>query len=228
MYKRQELSKAGLNSEDAQVKRATQSTLIVCLRAIIRLLHPFMPFVTEEIYSVLPHTEKACCLAAWPTPVEGLDLSHNEEVDQLISVIKTIRQVRVDYNLKPSAPLAMTIRNAQNQPVAVDAPIASIYEKMCKASWKAELDGEMLVRPILGGSVCIPMSDVVDLEEEKAKLKKEAEHLNAEIKRAEGMLSNKRFVAKAPAEKVDAERKKLETYKQQLEIVQTRLQEIEK
>lgn len=90
-----ELSKAGLNSEDAQVKRATQSTLIVCLRAIIRLLHPFMPFVTEEIYSVLPHTEKACCLAAWPTPVEGLDLSHNEEVDQLISVIKTIRQVRV-------------------------------------------------------------------------------------------------------------------------------------
>ena len=63
-----ELSKAGLNSEDAQVKRATQSTLIVCLRAIIRLLHPFMPFVTEEIYSVLPHTEEACCLAAWPTP----------------------------------------------------------------------------------------------------------------------------------------------------------------
>ena len=61
-------------------------------------------------------------------------LSHNEEVDQLISVIKTIRQVRVDYNLKPSAPLAMTIRNAQNQPVAVNAPIASIYEKMCKAS----------------------------------------------------------------------------------------------
>ncbi|MFR5600662.1 MAG: class I tRNA ligase family protein, partial [Holdemania filiformis] len=219
---------AGLNSEDAQVKRATQSTLIVCLRAIIRLLHPFMPFVTEEIYSVLPHTEKACCLAAWPTPVEGLDLSHNEEVDQLISVIKTIRQVRVDYNLKPSAPLAMTIRNAQNQPVAVDAPIASIYEKMCKASWKAELDGEMLVRPILGGSLSIPMSDVVDLEEEKAKLKKEAEHLNAEIKRAEGMLSNERFVAKAPAEKVEAERKKLETYKQQLDIVQTRLREIEK
>ena len=157
--------------------------------------------------------------------MEGLNLSHNEEVDQLISVIKTIRQVRVDYNLKPSAPLAMTIRNAQNQPVAV---IASIYEKMCKASWKAELDGEMLVRPILGGSLSIPMSDVVDLEEEKAKLKKEAEHLNAEIKRAEGMLSNERFVAKAPAEKVEAERKKLETYKQQLEIVQTRLQEIEK
>lgn len=223
-----ELSKAGLNSEDASVKRATQSTLIICLRAIIRLLHPFMPFVTEEIYSVLPHTEKACCLAAWPTPVEGLDLSHNYEVDQLISVIKTIRQVRVDYNLKPSAPLAMTIKNAQNQPAAVDAQIASIYEKMCKASWKGELDGEMLVRPILGGSLSIPMSDVVDLEEEKAKLKKEADHLNAEIKRAEGMLSNERFVAKAPAVKVEAERKKLETYKQQLEIVETRLQEIEK
>ena len=66
------------------------------------------------------------------------------------------------------------------------------------------------------------------VEETLGKLKKEAEHLNAEIKRAEGMLSNERFVAKAPAEKVEAERKKLETYKQQLEIVQTRLQEIEK
>ncbi len=223
-----ELSKAGLNSGDPQIRKTTQSVLIVCLRAIIRLLHPFMPFVTEKIYSALPHEEKACCLASWPKELQDLDLSRAQEAERLISIIKTIRQIRVDYSMKPSADIAMIVRDVDQQILAPQPELASMIEKMCRAHWVDQLQGETLVRPISGGSIAVPMNDVVDLEEERNKLLKDSERLEAEIRRAEGMLANERFVAKAPAQKVEEERRKLTAYRQQLQIVQQRLQEIER
>ncbi len=212
-----ELSKSTLNSEDATIKLAAQSTLYTVLKAIVKMLHPFMPFVTEELYEAL--CGDVCCIAQWPTAVEGIDAAKASEIDLLLSIITTVRQIKKDYNLKPSAPISILVQDAQENLVALDENLKAILEKMCKATLAETISGEELVRPILNGSIRVPMGEIVDPEEEKAKLNKEKERLEKEIARAENMLSNPNFVSKAPAAKIQSEKDKLEGYKTQYQIV---------
>lgn len=219
-----ELAKANLNSDDVKVKNATQATLYFVLSGIIRMLSPFMPFVCEELYQALPNSKKSINLETWPTIVEGI--FEQTEVEQLISIIKTIRELKVENNLKPSFPLAIIIQDNDNKLIKTDDQIQSMLAKMVKCTVVSSIDEEKTVRAIRGGFISVASSALCNIEEELAKFTKEKERLEAEIKRSTNMLSNERFLAKAPAAKVEEEKNKLENYQHQYNLVCKRLEEL--
>lgn len=221
-----ELSKAGLQSDDEHTVMAARSTLVSVLRGILCLLHPFMPFVTEEIYLTLPHEKASINLATWPKPIDiAIDESEAEGVAQLITMIEAVREIKTTYNLKPSADIDVVISDAADNPRQPQAQICAILQKMCHANWcEQEQDEEMVVRPILNGTLKVALASVINVEEEIAKLSKEVKRLEGEIKRSEGMLNNPGFVNKAPEAKVNAEKEKLEGYKKQYTIASQQLE----
>ncbi|MGL5541598.1 MAG: valine--tRNA ligase [Erysipelotrichaceae bacterium] len=220
-----ELSKANLNSTDSQVRLATQSTLVYVLEAITKMLHPFMPFVSEEIYLTLPNALESINLAAWPQAA-SVDITSQDiqAVDNLISMIKAVREIKTSYNLKPSFEIDVVIHDHRKAVVALDPMVASILKKMASANClDADSEQEMVTRPIAIGSLSVALESIIDKEVEQAKCVAEIEKLEAEIKRAEGMLANPNFTAKAPAAKVAAEQEKLENFKKQLDLAKQRL-----
>lgn len=225
-----ELCKANLNSDDAAVKHAAVSTLVTVLSAIVRLLHPFMPFVTEEIYQSIPHRFESINLETWPELI-NITMSDEEmaSVNELITMIQAVREIKTAYNLKPSADVNIIIKAADGTLRPCDEKINAILNKMCHANWISEDSCEEVVtRTILNGTLSILLSDVINVEEEIAKCEKEIERLNKEIARGEGMLANPNFTNKAPEAKVNAEREKLEGYRQQLTLNVNRLADLKK
>ncbi len=215
-----ELSKAGLQSGDETQIHATRSTLTALLRAILCMLHPFMPFVSEEIYLTLPHEEESINLAKWPKAIDvEIDAKEAAAVAQLITMIEAVREIKSAYQIKPSTDISVIICDENNQIRKKEEAIAAILEKMCHAHWSEEITSEdMITRPILNGSLKVASASVIHVEEEIAKLSKEKQRLEQEIKRSEGMLHNPGFVNKAPAAKVAQEKEKLEGYRRQYEI----------
>ncbi len=225
-----ELSKAGLQSDDETTVKASRSTLVIILRGIVRMLHPFMPFVTEEIYLSLPHAMESINKEIWPEIVD-VEMTEDEmvSVKQLLTMIEAVRGLKVDYNLKPSLDIEVIIKNENDEVIPCDAKINAILQKMCHATWVSEnRSEEMAIRPILNGTLNVPLAAIINVEEEIAKLTKELKRLTGEIKRGEGMLSNPNFVNKAPEVKVNAEKEKLEGYKAQYAIVEKQLLDMEK
>ncbi len=221
-----ELSKASLSSEDEAVRKGAQSTLLVMLGAIIRLLHPFMPFVTEEIYQKLPHREESICLASWPEKLNDLPEADLDGMDRLISVIQKIREVKMANDLKPGAHLDVMIRDLDGNTVPVNATQAMMLERLAKVTWQDSLSGDLSVQTVRGGSLYIPSTQLMDIEAERAKMNSEKERLEKEVARSRGILSNQGFLAKAPKQKIEAEQKKLEDYEKQLNVVLGRLSEL--
>jgi len=223
-----EMSKSSLNSEDGNVRRAAQDTLLTVLNAIVRLLHPFMPFVTEEIYLKLPHACESICLESWPQKIADLPASDLAGMERFISVIKKIREIKVSNDLKPNAPLTVLIRDLNNQVVPVNENLAAMMEKMAKAQWVSSLEGDLTVQPVTGGSLFIPAEQLLDRKAEIEKLTAEAERLSQEVARSNHILSNQGFLSKAPEAKVNLEKQKLADYEKQLAVVKVRLEELSK
>ena len=223
-----ELSKASLSDADPKVVKGAQSTLLVMLNAIVRLLHPFMPFVTEEIYQMMPHDMESICIESWPKKIENLPSSDLEGMDRLISVIQKIREVKTVNELKPSAHLDILVKDLDGNPVNVSATEASMLERLARVSYIPSLAGELSVHPVSGGSLYIPSSQLMDIEAEKARLAAERERLEKEVERSEKILSNPGFLAKAPKAKVENEQRKMEDYRRQLEAVIARAGELGK
>lgn len=225
-----ELSKAELQSEDEAVKLAAKSTLLVVLEGILKMVHPFMPFVSEEIYLSLPHTQDSINLESWPTAIAA-DISNTEmeEVKRLLSMVSAVREIKAAYKLKPSAEIDVIVNDSDGNMEEVNEFISSLLNQMCRANWIAQAsDEEMVVRPIVQGSISVPLAALVNIDEEIERLKQEQSKLQQEIKRGEGMLANPNFVNKAPEAKVNAEKEKLEGYKSQYEIIANRLKELQK
>jgi valyl-tRNA synthetase len=221
-----ELSKASLSSDDEAVRKGAQSTLLVMLSAIIRMLHPFMPFVTEEIYQKLPHDKESICLETWPEKLADLPEADIDGMDRLISVIQKIREVKMANDLKPSAPLDVEIRDLDGNVVPVNETQAMMLERLAKVTWKDSLEGDLSVQTVRGGTIYIPSSQLMDVEAERTKMNAERERLEKEVTRSRGILSNQGFLAKAPKQKIEAEQKKLEDYEKQLNVVLARLKEL--
>ncbi len=221
-----ELSKASLSSDDEAVRKGAQSTLLVMLSAIIRMLHPFMPFVTEEIYQKLPHDKESICLETWPEKLADLPEADIDGMDRLISVIQKIREVKMANDLKPSAPLDVEIRDLDGNDVPVNETQAMMLERLAKVTWKDSLEGDLSVQTVRGGTIYIPSSQLMDVEAERTKMNAERERLEKEVARSRGILSNQGFLAKAPKQKIEAEQKKLEDYEKQLNVVLARLKEL--
>ncbi|WP_337554359.1 valine--tRNA ligase [Massilicoli timonensis] len=224
-----ELSKAGLHSEDEAVKQATRSTLVWVLSAIVRILHPFMPFVSEAIYQAMPHAHASINLETWPVSF-GCDISEHEmrDVKQLLSMISAVREIKKEYGLKPSAEIAITIYDESGALKKPSAQLAAILRFMGHANWLSEdLCEEKVVRAIHEGTLAVALAQVVDVEAEIVKLRTQKEKIQSEIKRAQGMLNNPNFVNKAPEAKVAAEQEKLRNYQKQFDALSKQLETME-
>ena len=216
-----EFAKSGLNSEDEEIKKATLNTLLYVLEAILALLHPYIPFVTEEIYQEIYTKEDTICLAKWPSVVESVDVEQAKKIDCLIEVIKQVRELRSENDIKPSKELSMV---AELNFELNDSLCAILY-KMCKINVCESVDGETIVRPVTNGKILFCMNEVVDIEAEIAKIEKELVALSKEIERSTNILGNENFLKKAPEAKIKVEKEKLEQYQSSYNTLTTKLNE---
>jgi valyl-tRNA synthetase len=221
-----EMSKSALNSDDAKARKAAQSTLLTCLDAILRLLQPFMPFVTEEIYLTIPHRKESINLETWPEVIKNIESADLESMERVLSAIQKIREVKNVNDLKPSQLIHVMLRDLSGNIIPVDDKLAAIISKMAKAEWRDDLEGDLAVETIRLGSLNIPSSELADPAEEIRKLTAEKERLEKEIARSNGILSNEGFLKKAPAQKVEVERRKLDEYQKQYQTVCDRLNQL--
>ena len=216
-----ELSKANLYSENRNIVASTKAVLLTVLTNICKLLHPFMPFVTEEIYQSLPHDKESINVETWPDKIE-FDSKENEKefVDLALSIIVKVREIKQEYNMKPSNPLTISIVDEQGSVINLSEDYKRIIDRMCHVNFETIEDEDILSRTLEKAILRVRMGDLVDYNEEKEKLEKEIDRLQKEIKRASGMLNNPNFVSKAPQAKVDQEKAKLASYEDQLHMTQ--------
>ena len=222
-----ELSKATLYSEDESLVANTKAVLYTVMMGILKVLSPFMPFVTEEIYLNLPHDKESLNVETWPEKVEfEYTDKEKDEMALVISAIQTVREIKVEYAMKPSEDLTISLHN-DNGYVALNTESTAILARMAHATVKEDLNTEdVLSRTIEKAVLTVAMDALIDLEEEKGKLEKEIARLENEIKRCSGMLKNPGFVNKAPEAKVNAEKEKLASYTEKLEMTKTQLDNI--
>ena len=223
-----EMSKTALNGTDEVAKHAAQSTLYVCLKAIVSLLQPFMPFVTEEIYDLLPGAKESINLESWPTVIKNVTACDLTAMARVISAIQKIREVKIVNDLKPSTLIHIALKDLDGNTIMADEAMSAIIMKLAKAQWQDTLEGDLTVEAIQGGSLYIPSSELSNPEEEIKKLEAEIERLKSEIARSTGILSNQGFIAKAPAAKIENEKQKLEAYQKQYAVIEERLNVLKK
>ncbi len=223
-----ELSKATLFSDDASVVDSTKAVLYTVLVNVLKVLSPFMPFVTEEIYTSLPHAKESINVEAWPEPITfAYSEEEKAEMATVMSAITMVREIKTNYQIKPSKDLVICLTDDQGQAITLSKDASAILDKMCHAQNVSQLDtDDVLSRTIENAVLTCAMGDLVNLEEEKVKVAAEIEKLNKEIKRSTGMLSNPGFVNKAPEAKVQQEKDKLDKYKEQLELAEKQYEDI--
>lgn len=221
-----ELAKSQLQSSDEQIKYATQWTLVTVLSGIVKMIHPFMPFVSEEIYLALPTPLESLNLETWPQPL-AINNHGLEPVAHLIEMIEALRKVRVDFNIKAATELSVRILDTNDQPLVFSEELKAMLYKMVKTHPIQVVSGQLHEIGLSFGRIALEMGSLIDKETQLAQLHKEQAHLQAEIRRAEKMLANENFVKKAPASKVEAEQAKLTAYQHQLTVVEKQLADIE-
>ena len=188
--------------------------LVYVLTGILKLLHPYMPFITEEIYQALPHTDDSIMISEYPTYNASLDYKSEEgDVDRIITAITAIRARRAEMNVPPSKKAKLyvvtkytdTFKRAEK----ILIKLASASEVILTDSYDAD-DAVSIATD--AGSLYIPLADVIDFEKERARLTAEQKKNDMEIERIEKKLANEGFVAKAPAQVIEGERAKLQKY----------------
>ena len=228
-----ELAKGGLLGEDAQRKAAVRAVLQTVLSGMLRLLHPFMPFLTEEVYKHLPGQEDASCmLAAWPRALDAYDFpAQSQQMEGVMDMIRSIRNIRSGMNVQPSHKAHLMVRPNAGWAEAIQG--AEVYfSRMASVSAlsllgkEEQVEGKTVSAVCVAGEYFIPLGDLVDFEKEKARLNKERQGIANEIARAEGKLNNPGFLSKAPANLVAAEKDKLEKNRQMLVALDARIAEL--
>ncbi|MEE3805677.1 MULTISPECIES: valine--tRNA ligase [Lysinibacillus] len=227
-----EMAKLPLYGEDEVAKKTTRSILAYVLDQTMRLLHPFMPFITEEIWQHLPHEGESITVAAWPTV--RADLHFADEADNmklLMDIIRSVRNIRAEVNTPMSKKVPLFISAKDAATVAVLEANQGYLEKFCNPDTLTigeglEAPGQSMTAVVTGAQVFLPLVGLINLEEEIARLEKELEKWAKEVKLVTGKLSNEKFVSKAPEALVNAEREKLADYESKHAVVLKRLEEL--
>lgn len=223
-----ELSKVHLNSENQTEKQASVHTLVYVLNAIVRMLHPFMPFVTEEIYQAIPHLKESICICEYPKVNEAFNDSQiNEQFTYLMDIVKGVREIRANYTIKNAIEVEYSIDTKDSSLETLLDVFVPCLKKLCNATcvgYNTNDSKDVATVMIHGGhTLIVELGAYVDKEAEKQKLEAELKKLEGEIKRCTNMLNNEKFVSKAPQAKVDSERKKLEDYTSKYQTVKEKL-----
>ena len=230
-----EMVKPRLYNEEDTTKAAALFTFKKVLTISLKLLHPYMPFITEEIFCSLQDEEESIMVSEWPVFEEEFDFKAEEnEVEMIKNAVRNIRNLRADMNVPPSKKASVYVVSEKEEVRRVFEDSKVFFATLGYASEvhvqadKAGIAEDAVSTVIPDAVIYMPFAELVDVEKEIARLEKEAGRLEGEIKRAKGMLSNERFVSKAPAAKVEAEKEKLEKYTAMAAQVAERLSQLKK
>ncbi len=229
-----EMSKETLAGDDEAAKLTTRSILVYVLDNTLRLLHPIMPFVTEEIWQSVPHVGESLVVASYPTVhPEQMDEKAAEEMEFLMDFIRSVRTVRNEMNTPLSKPINIIAKVSDAAHYAVLKENESYIARFSNPEEfvygeDVEAPSDAVTSVITGAEIYLPLAGLINIEDEIARLEKEAEKLQQEVDRVEKKLSNEKFVAKAPAAVVEAERAKGADYQAQREAVLERIATLKK
>ena len=227
-----ELSKGRLMGEDVESKATAQAVLLHVLETLLKLLHPFMPFLTEAVYKSLPGAEGFLMLSSWPQIDPAYDFAEDEtHMQGVMDMIKTIRNLRAEMNVAPSKRTRLMLLPTDGWEKTLSGAemyfqrLAGVSNSELMAD-RAQITEKTVSAVCLAGELFIPLGDLVDFEKEIARLTKEHENLLKEIERAAGKLNNPGFIAKAPAQLVEQEKEKLSANQQMAATLDKRIAEL--
>ncbi len=234
-----EMVKSRLYGDDEGDKRIARYVLTKVLRDLLKLLHPFMPFITEEIWSVLPHdgdkegVDDMLIRAEWPVYDPEMDYAKSvKRINAVMNVVKAVRNIRAEAEASPGRKLNLIIRTDR-----LGDEISTVEERIRKLANVVDIDikgsdyempADVMTAVIDGAEIAVKLDDLIDRDAEIERLKKEQKRLESEVMRVEKKLSNQGFIAKAPAALVEEERAKGEKYKDMLSTVNARLEALSK
>ena len=227
-----ELSKSRLLGEDGESKETVKAVLLYVLENLLKLLHPFMPFLTEQVYKYLPDTEGFLMLQSWPEIRDELNYAEDEQKMQgIMEIIRTIRNLRSEMNVAPSKRTRLMLLPAEGWTETLRSG-DGYFRRLAGASESTLLQDRNEVKEktvsavTAAGELFIPLGDLVDFDKEIARLGKELDNLRKEINRSRGMLNNQGFISKAPAQLVQQEREKLEAAEAKEKALENRIAEL--
>ena len=219
--------------EDPKAANAALWVLKTVLANALKMLHPYMPFITEEIFCTLCPEEETIMLAPWPEYTEEWNFAKEEaDVETIKVLVKGIRNIRSEMNVPPSRKAKYFIVSPDADLCELFASHKDIYSQLISASEidvqadKVGIPEDAVSVVIPNAVVYIPLEELVDMAKERERLEKEKAKLAKELARSNGMLNNEKFLSKAPQAKVDEEKAKLEKYKQMMEDVENRLAQL--
>lgn len=227
-----EFSKLNLNGTDEEAKRATQSVLVYVLDRTQRLIHPFMPFISEEIWQHLPHVGESITLAHWPRYEAELEAPDAvKEMELLMEMIRAVRNIRAEVNVPMSKKVELLVKPTSEAAAGILSRNEEFVKRFCGTSLleinvSLHAPDKAMTAIVTGAELYLPLAGLIDISQEIARLEKEMQHLNAEVERVEKKLSNEGFVAKAPAKVIEEERRKMEDYAEKRDKVVARIAEL--
>jgi valyl-tRNA synthetase len=230
-----EFAKLSLYGDDPARKRSTQAVLVWVLDRTMRLLHPFMPFISEEIWQHLPRASgdaETIMLAEWPRYDEALNAPEAvREMELLMQAIRAVRNVRAEVGVSPGKKIELLVKPAGEAELDVFRRNEAVLQRFGNTSQLVIDPGltppeKAMTAIVTGAELYLPLAGLIDIEQEIARLEKELAHLNAEVARVEKKLANESFVAKAPPHIVEEERAKERDYREKRDKVLARLAEL--
>ncbi len=229
-----ELAKSDLFGEDEQRKAAVRAVLQYVLSALLKMLHPFMPFLTETVYRFLPgQGEESCMLSQWPVFDEAYVFEKEAaQMEGVMEVIRAVRNLRAELKVQAGLKARLLLRPQEGWQEVLEAAVP-YFTRLANASEVTLLKADDAVNEkivsgvVPAGEVLIPLGDLVDIQAEIKRLNKELDNLEKEIARGEGKLNNQGFLSKAPEHLVQTEKDKLEQNKAMFISLQQRIQELQ-
>ncbi|WP_062308711.1 valine--tRNA ligase [Alicyclobacillus sendaiensis] len=228
-----EFAKINLYGDHAEKKRQTQTVLITVLSRVLALLHPYIPFITEEIWQALPNTTGMLIDAVWPDAADlPVDERAVEQMRAAMEIIRAVRNVRSELQIPPKTSVPIVIGCDTEGVRGVVNQVTEMIARFCNAE---RVDVEAGIEPpkqaavqvVTGAKIYIPLAGLIDMDAERERLKKEANRLKGEVERLEKKLANANFVQRAPQEVVAQEREKLADYRAKLSAVEERMASLE-
>ncbi|UCZ55357.1 valine--tRNA ligase [Bacillus shivajii] len=227
-----EMAKLPLNGDDAEAKHTTRSVLAYVLDQTMRLLHPFMPFITEEVWQHLPHEGESITVSKWPEKQESfMDNEAVKDMELLKEIIRSVRNTRAELDVPMSKEITLFISANDEDRLSQLERGKAYIERFCRPSELKMETGmkapEKSMSSVLSGvELYLPLAGLLDLDAEIARLEGEVKRLDDEVNRVQKKLGNEGFVAKAPENVVQAEREKEKDYVEQRDKVKARIEEL--
>ncbi|MGZ4159329.1 MAG: valine--tRNA ligase [Neobacillus sp.] len=227
-----EMAKLPLYGEDEAAKKTTRSILAYVLDQTMRLLHPFMPFITEEIWQNLPHKGESITTAKWPEVNPQLsDEQAAQDMKLLMEMIRSVRNIRAEVNTPMSKKIKMIVKAKDESVLNAVEKNRAFIEKFCnpeelQLGINIDAPEKAMTAVITGLEIILPLEGLINIEEEIARLEKEFDKLNKEVERVQKKLGNEGFMKKAPENVVAEERAKENDYREKRSVVEARIKEL--